>query len=362
MQIILEVFISFLVLVWLGLLSINISGFRSKKADPKEVEGYRPKVLVMLPCRGVDITLGENIKSLRAQDYKNYMLIGIVDSKDDPAVPVLEENRVDYIISKSVCLNCSGKVRAIATAYETFIDYEVYVIADSDVLARKDWLTKLVSKLSDKSIGIATSFPLFKPMGGLWTRVKMVWGFVGDGMMESNLTRFGWGGTLAFRKELLSGEWLEKFKSSLSDDIAITRAAKAQGLKIGYVRERISVVNSDDDFKKFKEWSNRQTALSILGNRRVLHYGLVIYAANALLLVSSVALSIMVSYAYIILFAPFVIGIAKTYMRAKGNRTIGLWLIYLFANFVYLANLVSASRMHEITWRGNRYSLESHNQ
>ncbi len=359
MNIALDLFTIFLSLVWLGLMLINLSGLKRKSEKSTEPpKDYKPRVLVILPCKGTDVTLDSNIKSLKAQDYQNFMLVAVVDDKNDPAIKALNENMVDYIFAKELCTECSGKVRAIATAYETYSDYDVYVIADSDVEARADWLSKLVAKLTDPSVGISTTFPLFRPKSGFWSRVKMAWGFVGDGMMESELTRFGWGGSLAFRKDLLNGEAYENFKRSLSDDIAITRASRKRNLKIGYVPERIAVVNSDDSFSKFWEWSNRQAALSIMGSRRVFRFGVVIYVLDIILLVSSIVLSVAISYLYAVLLAPFVIGIIKTYKRAGTERSTDLWLIYLFINFVYLANLIVASRMKAITWRGNQYELK----
>ncbi|MEM0202177.1 MAG: glycosyltransferase family 2 protein [Candidatus Micrarchaeaceae archaeon] len=359
MYIELDIFTIFLSMVSLGLVLINLSGLRRKSEKSVELQkNYNPKALVILPCKGVDVTLDSNIKSLKMQDYQNFMLIAVVDDDKDEAIKALNENMVDYIFAKDVCSTCSGKVRAIATAYETYPDYDIYVIADSDVEAREDWLSKLVGKLADPSVGISTTFPLFKPKAGFWPKVKMVWGFVGDGMMESSLTRFGWGGSLAFRKDLLEGEAYESFKKSLSDDIAITRASRKRGLKVGYVPERIAVVNSDDNFGKFWEWSNRQTALSITGSRRVFQFGVIIYLLDIILLLSSITLSILVSYLYLFLLVPFVIGAIKTYKRAGSNWSVDLWLIYLFINFLYLANLITASRMKSITWRGNQYELK----
>jgi hypothetical protein len=347
-------------LVWLGLMTVNIAGLKSKKENKAYDKSYAPKVLIILPCKGADLTLDSNIKSLKSQDYQNFMLIGVVDNDQDSAVQLLKDNMVDYIISKKICEDCSGKVRAISTALETYTCYDVYVIADSDVEAKKDWLSKLVMPLSDPAIGISTTFPLFKPKAGFWSKVKMVWGFVGDGMMESTLTRFGWGGSLAFRKDLLVGKAYDNFKHSISDDIAITTASKRKGLKINSVKERVAVINSDDDFKRFWEWSNRQTALSISGNGKVLYYGIVVYVSGILLLASAIIMSLLISYAYLLFLIPFVIGIAKTYKRAGNNASADLWFIYILTNFVYLANLITASRMKTITWRGNRYSIKDY--
>ncbi len=358
MPMLFDAFVAFLALVWAGLMLLNVSGFISKIHDRKIPDTeYNPKVLVMLPCRGVDATLSDNIKSLKSQLYRNFKLIAIVDSEDDPAVNPLKENQVEYVISSAECSGCSGKVRALATAMGKFNDYDAYAIVDSDVEASPAWLEKLISPLRDEDIGISTAFPLFYPIGGFWSRVKMVWGFVGNGLMESRMTRFGWGGSLAFRKGLLDDKHYERFLGSVSDDIAITAAARDKGLGIYYVNERIAKVNSDDNFSRFREWANRQTALSISGSRKILRYGVIVYSMDILLMASSIVLSVFVTPYFLALLLPFLIGIIKTYRRA-GIAYPDLWLIYLFVNFVYLANLLTASRMKSIAWRGRTYAIK----
>jgi len=108
------------------------------------------------------------------------------------------------LVAKGKCSACSGKSRAIAYALRRFKDYEIYVIVDSDVMAKRDWLSKLIAPLSNQGIGISTTFPTFVPVDhSLWSYVKMVWGLVGKSLMSSRLTRFGWGGSLAFKRDIV---------------------------------------------------------------------------------------------------------------------------------------------------------------
>ncbi|EQD35454.1 glycosyl transferase family 2 [mine drainage metagenome] len=118
-----------------------------------------------------------------------------------------------------------------------FKKYEAYAIIDSDVCPKKDWLSFLISPLYDKRVGISTAYPIFKPLGGFWAEVKMVWGFVGNSMMESKRTRFAWGGSMAFTREIVNDKLLESLESALSDDITITQHAKMMGLGIAYVQK-----------------------------------------------------------------------------------------------------------------------------
>lgn len=351
-----SVLIGFLSLVWLGLMLINAAGLaRSKEGYQKVLR--KPKVLVMVPCRGAELTLMENLESLKKQDYKDYDVVAIVDDKNDKAIPAIKAARIRWIVSSKTNTGGGGKVRAMLTAMRRFRNYDVYVNIDSDVSCKKNHISELVAPLSDRNVGVSTAYPYFMPLQGFWSVVKMVWGFVGNGMMESKLTRFVWGGSMAFRKNLMDNNELGVFGRALSDDMVIAHFAKKKGLRIFYVNKGTIVVNTKETVQRLIEWSNRQTALSILGNRRVLYYGVAFYFAQALLLAFGVALSF-VSPLYIILLAPFVIGVAKTYRRA--NRAyLSIPPICFMINFLFLANLLVAARMTHIEWRGSRYRLQN---
>ena len=355
---ILLLFTAFLTIVWIGLMLINISGwvFRSIESYPKSKRALR--VLVMVPCKGIDTTLEKNLKSLKEQDYPRYDLIAVVDSESDRSVPIIKKLGVRYILSSKKYKECSGKVRAQVTALHKFRNYDAYVNIDSDVECKSNHVRELVAPLSDKMVGVSTAYPYFMPVGGFWSVVKMVWGFIGNGMMESKITRFPWGGSFAFRKELVGQKEFRIFEKALSDDISIEHFVKEHGLQIAYVNKKTIVVNEDDDFGRFVEWSNRQTALTILKTRRVLYYGLLFYGAQALLLVSGIALSLLASAWYAILLLPFIIGIAKTFSRSRCAYPLIIPICFMM-NFLSLANLIMASRMKAIEWRGSKYALKS---
>ena len=348
---------AFMSIVLIGFIAISIYPMLAKKGNDKFKRSFNPRVLVILPCKGADLTLEDNIASVKKQHYKNFKLIGVIDSDSDSAAKYLRAANVEYLISKKYKgFTGSGKTKAISTALDTFKNYDICVIADSDVLFSSDWLDELVKPLQDERYGISTAYPLFKPAGGFWAWVKMIWSFVGNGLMESEFTRFGWGGSLAFRRNLLSGKNYKYFKNSISDDIPITQFAKKRNLKIYYVNKHVATVNSNDNFMKFFEWSNRQTAFSILGNKRIFWMGMTFYLFNYILLVSGIILSIYVSYAFIIFLGPFFIGMYKTYTRI-GSFVPMLPIYYLTANAIYIANLLIAKRMKSIKWRGETYKL-----
>ncbi len=345
-----------LVLIFLGLLAINLSSYKKKPQLYKNFKLDKSfKTLVICPCKGVDVTLNENLKSLKYQSYKNYDLLCVVDNKGDPAVKVIKEQKINYIISDKNIGNGSGKVRAIATALSRFKNYDIYIIADSDVTFVSDWVENLVKPFSCKKIGATTSYPFFNPINGFWSKVKMVWSYAGNGMMESDITIFGWGGSLAFRKSLFSNEIIKDFANSLSDDIYITKLVKSNRLKLYYKSMQIKV-NSNDSFKVFWEWSNRQTALTLLGYPKNFTYGVIFYSVQELLLFSSIILSILITPLYLILLLPFILGEIKTIKRSYRYKIYSIF-IFFFINIIYVINLVKAKNMTQITWRGRDYKM-----
>lgn len=345
----------FLFLIFLGLLIISIYKERENIIIDKN---YRPKALIIMPIKGIDLTLEDNLVSIKEQDYDNYDLIAVVDSEEDPCIKILDKLKIKYIISDKGGKG-SGKVKAIATALKTFENYDVYVLIDSDVRVSKNWLKKMIEALSNKEIGLVTAFPIFKPLNGFWSKVKSVWGLVGLRMMESRYTRFGWGGSLSFRKDLIDKEFLEYFKNCLSDDIALTSRCKRIGLKIHFVRDASIKVYCKEDFHSFIEWSNRQTALSILGNSKVFSYGLIYYLLNNLLFLSSIILSFLISLFYILFMIPIIINAIKNAIKLKNNN-LTIFLISLIINFIYTYNLIKAKTMKYIIWRGNKYILRQY--
>lgn len=348
----LYILLTFTILLFIFQLFLNLP----KKKIEKKYPEYTGKVLVMVPCKNIDYTMKDNLSSLKYQDYTNYDLIAIIDSKDDPAFKVVNELGIRYILTNYECQGCSGKVRALSTAMTKFTGYSVFVIADSDIMAKKDWLSKLVSPFVIPSTGITTTFPYFKPMAGIWSKVKTLWGFVGQGMMESDITRFGWGGSLAFRKELINDASMKYFSSKVSDDTALTKICKDSGYNIEYVAGAQPIINSPDDFKTFHEWSVRQTALSISSDSRILYLGIAVYFTQIWVFIMAFILIPFFGLYSLIFLIPTLLGEVKMNERLK-ETDFSYYVIFLLLPFFYLYNLLAASFKDEISWRGNTYQL-----
>ncbi len=340
-----------LFLISLGFIIIEAHKYKSERI----INDYRPRTLVIVPVKGKDFTLENNLKSIKDQDYSNFDMVCVIDSCNDPAQPVLKNLGINYLISSYECSKCSGKVKAISTAIDKNNDYDVYVIADSDIYVKKNWLLELVMPLKNSDAGISTTFPYFEPRGGFWSQMKEVWGFVGMGLMESKLTRFGWGGSLAFKKELIEDK-LNFFSQHVSDDTILTKMAKNAGKKIYYVDSIRPDINSPDSFPVFFEWANRQTALSISASPQVYKYGMLFYSSYMFLFVSAIVMGIFYNFLFFLFLIPAIIYIYNMLARLKKIKAVNI-IAAIILPIIYITNLIIAKRMKTITWRGSNYDI-----
>src|SRR5213593_492420 len=82
--------------IWLGLVSLRggvrfIRYLRGELA--KGIDDFTPPTTVVVPCRGVDPELKDNVMALFSQDYPSFELIFVSDRADDPAFAVIEDAR-----------------------------------------------------------------------------------------------------------------------------------------------------------------------------------------------------------------------------------------------------------------------------
>ena len=346
---------SLALLLLLGLDSAGL--FRKKETIYRG--GYLPKTLVIVPCKGTEISLRRNLESLKKQKYGKYDLIAVVDSESDESLAAIKSLRIKYAVSEVRSAKASGKVMAIAAALQRFRNYEAYAIADSDITAGSSWLRELVAPLQDKRIGVSTVFPYFVPVGGFWSKVKTVWGFVGQDLLENQDSRFAWGGSMAFRKSLAGKKelsFLKGSKYSVSDDICITMIARRKKLGIAYAAGAQPTVNTRDTFGEFAEWSNRQTALTLLGYRRNFRRGIFFYCTEIFVFLSGIYLSAYASPLFLTLFLHLLVSEKRAFSRLRGKDPINAAIVIIMP-FIYVINLLRARTLKKISWRGSVYKL-----
>ena len=319
---------------------------------------YNPAVVLIIPCKGIDLYMEKNLKSVKSQNYDKLSIIAVVDSENDSAVDILKKLKINYIISDQRYKG-SGKVRAISTAIQKFPDKEVYVMADSDTVLPTDWLRYLVNPLMDKAIGVTTTYPIYEPIenSNIWSKIKKVWGFLGINMMEFSPSRFAWGGSMAIRNDLLDEKSFNYFSSSVSDDAAITKICKDKKLSIYYSKKATPVIHVDETRDSFIEWATRQMAISISHSKHAFTSGIIVYFSIIVYLIVLIPLSMLEWNYFLLGYIPFIFPMIINARRTKNHKLI-IFLISFIMPVIFLYNLISGNRKTHIEWRGNRYHLQ----
>jgi cellulose synthase/poly-beta-1,6-N-acetylglucosamine synthase-like glycosyltransferase len=383
-------------LILQALLSLR-GGFRYLRYFRRELnrapEGFTPHVSVIVPCRGVDQGLRENLSSLFCQHYPAYEIVFVLEDRDDSALEVIEEVRRTWeharqptsrVVFAGRAQDCGQKVHnlraAVAQVSETS---EVLVFVDSDARPQSDWLRSLVAPLADERIGAATGYRWFvtTERGHLASQLRSVWNAsIASALGEDARRNFCWGGSTAIRREtFMRLHVLEEWRGALSDDFALTRALQRARLPIKFVPACLVASHDGCTWRELFEFTTRQLKITrvyaphlwrvVLISNLIfcaVFYGGVIASATRIMRGESFALPL----AFVI--SVFALGACKAQLRLaavkrvlarEGSRiTIASRLAHLtlwtLTAVLYLYNAVAAFS-RRITWRGIAYEMKS---
>lgn len=329
------------------------------KYQPKtESHNQELKVKVIVPCKGADVELSKNLKSLKNQSYRNFSIVAVVDSENDEACDFIRDNNLNMLLSRHQGKG-SGKVKAISTAIAEDRDSDIFVLVDSDTRVNSLWLENLICPLSDETVGIVSTYPIYESVDkpGIWDHIKKVWGYVGINMMEFRPTRFAWGGSVAFRKNFLNPSDFDEFSSSISDDATLTKLCKEKSLKIAYAKQSTPVIYSKESRETFMEWSNRQIAITLSYSKSAFYAALIIYGLTIFYMGILIPLSLLVWNMFLLGYIPFILLILLNMQREK-NTSLKIAVATFTIPFIFIVNIIHGRRNPEINWRGNTYHLD----
>ncbi len=209
------------------------------------LDKYHPtgRAMVLAPCKGIDVSLEENLRRLFDQDYDDYEITFIVQSEADPAHDLIcrlmaEETGVrSRLVVSGRAEDCGQKVHNLRVATARLpreVKYLVFV--DSDAQPRRDWLRVLIARLDRKKIGAATSYRWFVPsrpslanhlLYSINCGVTMLFGAAGPNLV--------WGGSWAIRRRVFEAiELRREWQGTLSDDLVASRVLRRHRLHVDF--------------------------------------------------------------------------------------------------------------------------------
>ena len=338
---------------------------------------YHPPVSLIVPVKGLDHDLAENLRSLAAQDYPDFELIVVCRSASDEALRVARmalDGKARVVLSDHPPGDTGEKVHNLQHAVRLArLESEVFAFADSDGQVTAGWLRALVSPLADESIGATTGFRWYFPEdGGFWPLLRSVWDSTIAGNMNTKDRNFAWGGGMAVRRATFEQARVADFwKGAVSDDYRLTAALNKAGLGIRFVPGGMVATTGACSRQEFLDWAKRQLVITKVYRRKLWVAGFISHVFYCGAMVMSLAMALAGSPLALAGFVVTVIpGMGKGAMRSYAARLmfperhewldrfswIYFWLVPI-ATWVWLYTFVSSATTRTIEWRGNVYEL-----
>ncbi|MFZ0961601.1 MAG: glycosyltransferase [Terriglobia bacterium] len=351
---------------------------------------YTPPAAVVIPCKGVDAGFDANLDCFLNQDYPDYQVVFTVATADDPACwqiqerlearggsGVISNGRASLVVA-GVTERRGEKVNNLLRGVER-VDQsaQVLVFADIDAAPSPDWLRSLVAPLADSQLTVSTGFRWYLPGAGFASRLRAAWDTSVATTLGDHGHNFAWGGSMAMRaSEFHKLGIAERYwASTVSDDLALTRAVREAGGKIVFEPRCLVASREESSLWEFVRWSNRQTIIArvyapfgwrlalivSLFNCGTLTLGLVVLAMPGATAYQRLAVAA-------ILLGVVLLGTAKGYIRTLVTRELFgadishascYWRFAPLLAWITLGNLVAAGFTRRIEWCGTEYELVS---
>jgi len=361
------------------------------KKYKRERSWYRPRTVLIIPCRGLDSAFQQNITSFFEQDYENYLLWFVVGDESDPAYDELCRLK-DRLSQSSKAQDvqvfvagrgrtCSQKIHNLLYCYEKISgDIDVLAFADSDICVRSNWLSHIVYPLRKAKNGAASGYRWFIPERNNLASLALSAMNAKVAQLLGN-TRFNqaWGGSMAIRVEVFRKLGLDKiWPKALSDDLSLSIAVKKAGLIVTFVPACLVASHEVTTWRNLFEFSRRQFLITRVSAPKTWWFGLFSSLYSILGIWAAAGLAIyagVIQNEHLFLFAAvpavfFVSQLIRAILRQRmagkllGHERrkmrvacaadiLGFWLWSL----LMLILIISSAFGRTICWRGIRYKL-----
>lgn len=362
-----------------------------KRETAKPESDFAPFVTVIVPCRGLDDDLEKNLAAFGKQKFPAYEILFVIDDERDEAVKIIEKVLREAAANVNIRLIIAGKAagesQKVHNLREAVLqisdEAKIFVFADSDARPAENWLKNLIAPLVDKSIGAASGYRWFVSKKATFaSEMRSVWNAsIASALGANTKSNFCWGGSMAIRRETFENlNMRERWRGTLSDDFAVTRAMKENGLPIYFVPRAMTASIENCTFGELLEFTTRQMKItrvyaphlwkaSLMGAflfNLVFVWGILIVVFRP----DSDVFLFWFALVSLILIAAFSTG--KSWLRLNAVKLIlrdyepqlksQFWTqntLWILSPALFLYNSIGALFSRKIIWRGIAYELKS---
>ncbi len=354
---------------------------------------FAPSATLILPFKGVDKGLQENLTAYFELDYPDLQILLVTEDPLDPCVPILERVREGFPAVNSQILFAGKaqqrgqKVHNLLHAVGQLGDGDgVLAFGDSDIRPAANWLRDLIATLEDPDVGVSTGFRWYLPQRGNFASVlRSVWNAGTASLMKEGDSSFAWGGAMAVRREVFQDcQVVDYWTDALSDDYAISRAIHDHSRTIRFQPRCLSFSHEDCRLHELLEWSGRQLSITHIYHPNLWRLAFVSQALNSLTLWGGMAFLLMALWSptlvsnrllialAVVLASVYTLGCLKGWIRLHAVTLLfpeqaavlrKYRLAYTFwgplASLISLLGFIRSLWSRTIEWRGVRYRMVS---
>ena len=364
----------------LAFLSLRGEGKRAayvagKLAEAPLADTDLPPATVIVPVKGGDPGLRENLAALAAQDYPDYELMVVAHCAADIPAGVLPA-RVRIVLAHAEESGTGAKVLNLRTGVRfARKDSALFAFADSDGRVSRTWLRALASPLADGRVGATTGYRWYAPEPpDFWSLLRSVWDAVIGGTFGPGPNAFAWGGSMAIRCQTFHAIRVSDFwRDTVSDDYALSDAVHRAGLRIVFAPGAMAVSAGRTSAREFLAWARRQLTITRVYRPRLWWTALaahIFYCGGmAAALVASIHGSRGAEWVLLAQLSPGMLKGANRATLAKAelpdykawfDRHAWVHTLWVpLGTWIWLIVLVASAFGNRIEWRGQRYRLKT---
>ena len=382
-----------LLVIWMLLLSavqvymlaIYIRTLLNVDRTPSDASEY-PSMLAVLCLRGADPFLRDSLTRLLNSDYPKVRFRIVVDSAEDPSVPVVDaflrernDPRVERMFLNNRLPNCSGKVSGLLQATESLPEgCELVAWIDGDSLLHRTALKELAGGLRDPKVGAVSGNRWYlPPEASLSGITRMFWNAFAVPAM--NMVGILWGGCMAIRAaDFRNPDLRNMLAHSFIEDSTICTYVRSTGRTTSMIASALLLNRETISLRDYYRFATRQLFTVRIDNSRWWLVAIHMLALNVTILFTLIPMSMPwlpwwkeIWAAYLLLSGLSLSAIPLGHLRvcktlqARGEVVPEIswkqWALFPLAVFMpNQLNLVSTLNtffIRRITWRGITYEF-----
>ncbi len=333
--------------------------------------GSLPPVTIIKPLKGAEGRLYENLASFVNQDYPCFQIVFCLQSPEDPALGVVTRLKKDFpeadmevVVSKNR-IGYNPKVNNMANGY-AFAKYDLLLLSDSDVLARPDFLRRMVVPFVDTGVGLVTAFYEATGTHGLWGHMEALSinaNFLPQALCAASFgMRFAMGAAMMVRRAAFDATGsFENLANHLADDFWLGESIREAGWKLELSDAVVETVpdihNGTEHFKHLARWARTIHICQPAGYAAsLIQHGFSLLTVKVLLFgPDRLSLALLLGIWAAKAAASAFLGDALGGQQPKR----ALWLLPLSEWFGFAA-WIAGCGSSRVLWRGQLYDVQPH--